>query len=461
MSQATKTVLPASSTTSNRAAEVRAIAKEATIYGFPLVDNYRIQHSYFVDRNGPEFKAPWNTIFNNARVYTPDDKAIQTPNSDTPYSYVGADLRAEPIVLSVPEIDEGRYYSLQFIDMCTFNFAYVGSRTTGNEAGSFLLAGPGWDGPVPAGIKEVIRCETEFAFVLYRTQLFEPGDIESVKAVQEGYKVEPLSRFLGEPSPTALSPVDFINPLPPELQRTSPSFFSILDFVLQFCSTHPSEIDLMERFAKLGIGAGGPFDFEALSPELQQAVRDGMADAWAEFARFKQTEVDTGKRTASEGFGSREFLQNDFLARMSSAALGIYGNSKEEALYVTYFVDDEGAPLDGAHGYELRLAPARYPPVNAFWSLTLYELPASLLYANALDRYLINSPMLPQLQKDGEGGVAIRIQNTSPGGPAEANWLPAPPGPFWVTLRLYWPKAEALDGRWTAPPVLNLDGGER
>ncbi len=126
--------------------EVRAIAKEATIYGFPLVDSYRIQHSYFVDRSNPEFKAPWNTLFNNARVYTPDDKAIQTPNSDTPYSFVGADLRTEPLVFTVPAVEKERYYSLQFIDMYTFNFAYVGSRATGNDAGNFLLVGPHWKG---------------------------------------------------------------------------------------------------------------------------------------------------------------------------------------------------------------------------------------------------------------------------------------------------------------------------
>ncbi len=133
------------------AAEARSIAKEATIYGFPLVDSYRIQYSYFVDRDGSEFKAPWNTLVNNARVYTPDDKAIQTPNSDTPYSFVGADLRAEPLVFTVPAVDKGRYYSLQFIDMYTFDFAYVGSRATGNDAGSYLLAGPNWKGETPAG----------------------------------------------------------------------------------------------------------------------------------------------------------------------------------------------------------------------------------------------------------------------------------------------------------------------
>ncbi len=142
--------------------EARTIAKEATIYGFPLVDSYRIQYSYFVDKADPEYKTGWNQLYNTARVYTPDDKAIQTPNSDTPYSFVGADLRAEPLVFTVPAIAKERYYSLQFIDMYTFNFAYVGSRATGNEAGSYLLAGPGWKGDTPKGIKSVIRSETSW-----------------------------------------------------------------------------------------------------------------------------------------------------------------------------------------------------------------------------------------------------------------------------------------------------------
>ena len=137
--------------------EARAIAKEATIYGFPLVDSYRIQYSYFVDRGDPEFKGPWNIVVSNARVSTPDDRAIQTPNADTPYSFLGADLRAEPLVITVPAIEKDRYYSLQFTDMYTFNFAYVGSRTTGNDAAKFLLAGPDWHGETPPGVRAVIR----------------------------------------------------------------------------------------------------------------------------------------------------------------------------------------------------------------------------------------------------------------------------------------------------------------
>jgi hypothetical protein len=433
--------------------EARAIAKEATIYGFPLVDNYRIQYSYFVDRSSPEFKESWNKIVNNARVYTPDDKAIQTPNSDTPYSYVGADLLAEPIVLTVPAVEKGRYYSLQFIDMYTFNFAYVGSRATGNGAGSYLLAGPKWKGQKPNGVKSVIRSETEFAFVLYRTQLFDPADIDNVKKIQAGYKVQTLSQFLGRPAPAAVPAVDFIKPLTTEQERTSLRFFNVLNFILQFCPTNPSEKALMARFAKLNIGAGRDFDADALAPDVRKAVQDGMADAWAAFKVHKEEDIDTGKESSADSFGTRAFLKGDFMARMSGAALGIYGNSKAEALYPVYFVDSAKRALSGANRYTLRFARGQLPPVNAFWSLTMYELPASLLYANPINRYLINSPMLPNLKRDADGGITLNVQNASPGKDKESNWLPAPEGLFFAVLRLYWPKPTALDGKWQAPPL--------
>ncbi|RBP35355.1 hypothetical protein DES53_12222 [Roseimicrobium gellanilyticum] len=437
--------------------EVRSIAKEAYIYGFPLVDNYRVQHSYFIDKGGKEFKADWNTLVNNARVYTPEDKAIQTPNSDTPYSYVGADLRAEPLVLTVPEVEKGRYYSLQFIDEYTFNFAYVGSRATGNEAGSFLLTGPGWKGEKPAGIKEVIPCETQFAFILYRTQLFNPGDIENVKKIQAGYKVQTLSQFLGQPAPAAAPVVDFIKPLTPDQQKTSVEFFNVLDFILRFCPEHPSEQMLRSEFARIGLGGDDPFDAASLKPEVQKAFAEGMADAWAAFKEHKEKEVDTGKSSSADAFGTRAFLNGNYMSRMSGAVLGIYGNSKDEAYYPVYFVDAEKNKPDGSHAYTIRFAPGQLPPVNAFWSLTLYELPASLLHANALNRYLINSPMLPDLKKDADGGITLYIQNASPGAEKEANWLPAPKGPFFMAMRLYWPKPEALKGEWKAPALEKKD----
>jgi hypothetical protein len=276
------------------AREVRAIAKEATIYGFPLVDSYRIQYSYFIDRNGPEYKAPWNTLVNNARVYTPDDKAIQTPNSDTPYSFVGADLRAEPLVLTVPAIEKGRYYSVQFIDMYTFNFAYIGSRATGNAAGSFILVGPNWNGQKPPGVKAVIRSETEFAFLLIRTQLFNPADIDNVKKIQAGYKVQTLSQFLGKSAPAPAPTINFMKPLTPDQERNSLDFFNVLNLVLQFCPTNPSEFGLMARIAKIDIDAGKRIDSAALTPGMRKAYEDGMADGWRTFNEYKATQLDTG-----------------------------------------------------------------------------------------------------------------------------------------------------------------------
>jgi hypothetical protein len=437
-------------------AEARAVAKEAYIYGSPMVDSYRIQHAYFVDRNNPEFKAPWNQICNMPRVFTPDDKTVQTPNSDTPYSMLGMDLRAEPLVLTVPEVEKDRYYSIQLIDLYTFNFNYIGSRATGNDAGSFLVAGPDWVGEKPEGIKAVIRAETELVLAAYRTQLFEPGDIDNVKKVQAGYKVQPLSSFLGRPAPPAVPAIDFAEPLNPDAQKTSLEFFGILNFILGFCPTDPSEQELMERFATIGVGAGKTFDADKLSPEIKTAITQGIADAWAEFAAFKKAKFETGQVTAGDVFGTREYLKNNYLYRMAAAVLGIFGNSKQEAMYPAYPVDSNGQQLNGANRYALRFAPGELPPVNAFWSLTMYELPASLLVANPINRYLINSPMLPKLDRDADGGVTLSIQNASPGAGKESNWLPAPKGPFIVFLRLYWPKADALEAKWTPPPVKRL-----
>jgi hypothetical protein len=437
-------------------AEARAIAKDAYLYGYSLVDSYRILHSYFVDRSHPEFKAPWNQLANTAHVYTPDDRQIQTPNSDTPYSFIGADLRAEPLVISVPAVEKGRYYALQFIDAYTFNFAYVGSRTTGNGEGRYLLAGPRWKGEKPEGVDSVLRSETELALVFIRTQLFEPSDLENVKKVQAGYKVQTLSAFLGTLAPARAPDIAFPAPLSVEQERTSIELFGVLNFVLQFCPTHPSEAALMERFARIGIGAGKKFDAQALPPDLRKAIEDGIADAWRAFDELGKRAA-AGEVTSGDLVGSREFLKNNYLYRMRGTVAGIYGNSREEAIYPAYYLDSTGQKLDGHHRFTLRFAPGQLPPVNAFWSLTLYELPSRMLSRNPLHRYLINSPMLPTLERDADGGITLYVQHETPGKDKESNWLPAPDGPFVAALRLFWPRSEALNGAWKAPAMQRAD----
>ncbi|MDX2230351.1 MAG: DUF1254 domain-containing protein [Leptolyngbyaceae cyanobacterium bins.349] len=434
-------------------AEARAIAKEAYIYGYPMVDSYRIQHAYFVDSTNPEYKAPWNQIRNMPRVFTAADKAVQTPNSDTPYSMLGMDLRAEPLVLTVPPMDGDRYFSVQLIDLYTFNFDYIGSRATGNNGGSFLITGPNWQGEPPEGVQKVIRSETELVLAAYRTQLFNPADLDHVKQIQAGYQAQTLSTFLGQAPPAAAPAIDFMEPLTPETQKTSLEFFNILNFILQFCPTHPSEQDLMSRFAKINVGAGLHLDVDTLSPEVKAAIAAGISDAWAEFGELKQQKIDTGKITSGDVFGTREYLQNNYLYRMAAAVLGIYGNSKQEAMYPLYTVDADRQPLDGTNRYTLHFAADQLPPVHAFWSLTMYQLPESLLVANPLNRYLLNSPMLPQFQQDADGGLTFYIQHDSPGEDKQANWLPAPQGPFFIAMRLYWPTDDALEGRWTPPEM--------
>ncbi|AWY39158.1 DUF1254 domain-containing protein [Pseudomonas putida] len=437
-------------------AEARIIAKQAYIYGFPLVDNYRVQYTYFQDRQHPEYKAPWNTLHNTARIYTPDDKAYPTPNADTPYSQLGADLRTEPLVLTLPAVEEGRYYSAQFVDAYTYNFGYVGSRTTGNGGGHFLLAGPDWQGTVPPGVDRVFRSETRFAFVFYRTQLEGPGDLDNVKRIQAGYKVQPLSAFLGQPAPVAAPPVDFLVPLSAEAERSSLAFFNQLNFVLGFCPIHPSETGLMQTFAKLGVGPGLTFDEQALPEDIREAIKAGIADAWKEFEALGQ-KVARGEVSTSRFLGSREYLGSNYLYRMRATVTGLYGNDREETLYPPFYLDAGGQKLDASqHRYTLRFAPGQLPPVNAFWSLTLYDA-QRLLVANPLNRYLINSPMLGDLKRDADGGITLYIQHQQPVGEQLANWLPAPDGPFYIAGRLYWPKPEAFDGRWQAPKVQRAD----
>jgi len=434
--------------------EVRAIAKEAYIYGFPLVDNLRVQYAYFINTNDPDYKAPYNILYNIPRVFTSNDKAIQTPNSDTPYSWIGLDLRMEPIVFIVPPIAKERYWSLQLIDLYTHNFDIPGSRTDGNTGGSFLIAGPNWKGEKPEGITRVIRCETEIASAQFRTQLFDPADLENVKKIQEQYIVKPLSAFLNQPAPKAAPKIDFPQPLTPDSQRTSIEFFTLLNFYLQFCPTHPSEKDLMDRFAKIGLVPGKTFDPGSFSPEIKEALNAGMQDAWKEFEAFNKSEIKTGKVGSAEAFGTREHLKNNYMFRMAGAVLGIYGLSKEEAIYPIYQTDSEGQPLNASvNKYTLTMKENEMPPVNAFWSYTMYELPSRLLTDNPLNRYLINSPMLPNLKRNADSSITLYIQHESPGKDKESNWLPAPKGPFFFVNRLYLPKPEALDGTWKQVPL--------
>ena len=244
--------------------ETKAIAEEGFIYGLPIVMNYAVMYDYAIDRNSGQFKAPFNQILNEARVFTYKDTGVVTPNSDTPYSLMYMDLRAEPMVLSVPSVEKNRYYSVQLTDGNTFNYGYIGSRATGNEAGDYMVVGPGWQGETPPGIKKVFRSSTQFSIAIYRTQLFNPADMPNVVKVQSGYKVQPLSGYLKQPAPPA-APVIHFPKIDKQLVKTH--FFDYLDFALQFAPAGPEEKVIREKLARIGIGPGKTFDFKGLSLE--------------------------------------------------------------------------------------------------------------------------------------------------------------------------------------------------
>jgi hypothetical protein len=308
-----------------RPAEARAIAREAYVW-LPDAGQLPVQHAYFVDTVNKEYKGPWNKLVNTPRVYTPEDKAVQSPNSDTPYSMVALDLRAEPMVLTVPAVEKGRYYSIQLIDAYTYNFDYIGSRATGNGAGNYLVAGPGWKGDTPKGINRVIQSETQLVLGVYRTQLFNPADLDKVKKIQAGYKVQPLSVFLGTRPPPAVPAIAFVPALTPATQKTSLEFFNVLNFVLQFTPTVPSEKDLM---ADSPIGRRQ----QAVHPPSCRpglaAIEQGMADAERPGGLAKRIDAKEGCRHM---FGTRAHLKDNHLYRMTAAVLGIYGTQRRRRI---------------------------------------------------------------------------------------------------------------------------------
>src|SRR5881227_1575962 len=238
-------------------AETKAIAEEGFTYGLPIVMNYAVMYEYSVDRNSGQFKAPFNQINNEARVFTYKDTSVITPNSDTPYSILWTDLRAEPIVLSVPTVEKSRYYSVMLCDGNTFNYGYVGSRATGPDAGDYMVVGPDWKGETPAGIKKVFRSSTQFSVAAYRTQLFDPADMPNVVKIQSGYKVQPLSAYLKQPAPPAAPAINFPK-INKELSKTK--FFEYLDFALQLAPAGPEEVAIRAKLASIGIGPGKTFE---------------------------------------------------------------------------------------------------------------------------------------------------------------------------------------------------------
>lgn len=423
--------------------ELRAIARQAWIYAYPMLMHYQTMEKQALNPAAPEYVGGFNHFRHYSELFTPNNRDIVTPNNDTPYSWAWLDLRSEPQVLSVPAVDDERYYVLQLVDQYTHNFAYVGVLSTGRDAGNYLIAGPDWQGPTPDGVQVVLRSETEIVMVLGRAGLKNAEDLPAVRALQQQYGLRSLHEYIGSAAPVAAPVIDWR----PWDSKTGLglAFIAALNQILSLCPTQPSEQALRARFARIGIVPGQGFDPATLPPATREALLAGIQDAQAQLqAAVSQVRTTLGL------FGTRAALSGNYLNRAVAASVGIYGNSVEEAFYTGTRLDNQGQPLQGGRSYRLRFAPGQLPPASEFWSLTLYDLPDRQLVANPINRYCLSSR--DRLQTDADGGVTMVMQSTAP--QEQSNWLPTPAsGAFSLVLRLYGPGQQVVNQRWTMPVV--------
>ena len=437
-------VVPGGSTLADTS-QFEALYEKAYIYGLPIIMSYKTMYAYAIAEGNPNYKAPFNQIKNTAHVYGPKDTAVVSANSDTPYSLLWMDLRAEPIVLCVPKIDPKRYYSVMIQDLSTNLLPYIGSRTTGSNGGCSMVAGPDFNGDVPNGVSQTIDAATDFVFVVYRTQLFNPKDLDNVKAVQEGYKVQALSAYAKTNSPAAAANVSF--PVWDEKAATGEDFITFLNFSLQFISPTDKEKALLTKLEAIGVGPGKAFDLSKLSADQKEAMTAGIKVAKKKISA-KVAELPGPQGDTSKGYNG------DWLQRAAVTQLGWGANSPKEAMYPNYAKDADGDALDASKSrYTLTFTKGQLPPVRSFWSLTMYDAKTQLMVDNLLDRYLLNSTMVDEMAKNDDGSITLYFQKDPPDDNLKANWLPAPNGPFYMLLRLYWPEKTILDGDWKQPLI--------
>lgn len=436
------------------------LAEKAFVAGYPLVYNITALQEISAKGSGDLPGAPFNE-FAFARVLANPKAPFVSVNCDTLYVMAQLDLSGGPLELTVPDTD-GRYYVLQFVDAWTNNFAYVGRRATGTEAGRYLLCPPGWDGDNPDGLP-VITAPTAIATIVGRVACAGPDDLEAAIAAEDGFRLSPLpgaGPLQGIPTPN----MDLSEPL---------RFWDSVRLWSQAFPPSAADIERLEAFRELGIrDTDAPY--ERATPELATALAQGLVAGRARIdamAMSTESSAPGGWESGLHMFDyNREFFEigtidddawkiadpdEAELMRAFAARAGLWGNHAYEALYPMTFLDADGEPLNGEHRYEITF-PER-PPVDAFWSMTMYSLPEFYLVENPINRYAIgdNTPGLVYAE---DGSLTLTLQTDEPSDPAaRANWLPTPPGQFRPAVRLYQPRPEVLDGTYVLPSIRRVD----
>ncbi len=435
--------------------EAHAIGVDAYLYFYPLISMDVTRKQFTNVEPGKEFgKGPMNA-FTNVPTYPPADfKGVVRSNFDTLYSIAWLDLTKEPQIVSAPDTN-GRYYLLPMLDMWTDVFASPGWRTTGTLAGNFLVTLPGWSGTVPAGFTR-IEAPTSYVWIIGRTKTDGPPDYDAVHKIQAGYKVTPLSEW-GKPAKPVEAKIDPTVDMktPPKVQVDTLSIGKYFTYAAELLKTNPPHITdqpIIAQMRKIGIEPGKSFDLDKVDP----AVRSGLAGVVEDAQQLMTWKIPTLARVVngwSMNTDTMGVYGNYYLKRAIVSQVGLGANLPEDAIYPLNLGDESGKPLDGANKYVLHFDKGITPPVNAFWSITLYDSDG-FQTANALNRFAVSSWM--PFNHNADGSLDLYLQNESPGKEKEANWLPAPKGAFNLTMRLYSPKSEALTGKWSPPPVTRM-----
>ena len=436
--------------------EAHAIGVEAYLYFYSLVtmDITRKQLTNVERAEG--ISAPMNTFANIPAYPTADMRVVVRPNFDTLYSSGWLDLTKEPVVASVPDTG-GRYYLFPMLDMWTDVFASPGWRTTGTQAANFLVTPPGWTGSVPDGMQQ-IKAPTPYVWIIGRTKTDGPPDYDAVHKIQAGYKITPLSRW-GKTAEAITGRVDSSVDMktPPKIQvdtMSADKYFTYAAELLKVNPPHITDEPIVARMRRIGIDVGRSFDFAKLDPAVQKALGSAPADAQA-LMKWKVPTLARVVNYWSMNTDTMGVYGNYYLKRAIVTQIGLGANLPEDAIYPLNLGDETGHALSGANKYVLHFDKSQLPPVNAFWSVTLYDS-EGFQVANSINRFAVSSWM--PFKYNADGSLDLYFQNESPGTGKEANWLPAPKGAFNLTMRLYAPKDDALTGKWNPPPVTKAEG---
>lgn len=442
-------------------AEARQIAEDAYVYGYSLITTEVTRVQMTNVPAAAEMKAPMNSFFNVKRYPPADYRGVSAPNADTLYSVAWLDLGAEPLVFSHPDMGK-RYYLFPTYSLWMPVLESLGSRTTGEKAANYLFTGPGWNGQVPAGMTQ-IKSPTRYTLILGRTYADgTEADYQAVHALQEQYKVVPLSAW-GKPYTYKAPPID---PNPGFSMTDKPqSVILAMDTAEYFNrmaklmggDAPPAKEDapIVEKMAKIGIVPGKPFDMDKLDPAAQAALKDLPQQV---LKKIEANKDSLGKVVDGWIISMVGAYGTDYLKRAVVAAFGWPANLKEDAVYPYTEVDSTGAKLTGANKYTLTFPKGQTPPVDGFWSITMYEIDEGWWFVpNPLNKFTVSMRNNPKFNDD--GSLTLYFQNTSPGADKEANWLPAPKGEFIPMLRMYWPKETSpsiLNGTWKVPKVVKV-----